>query len=234
MEKRKLNYWSAWDFFSQILESEQWDKITLLDFGGSWGNLLRDVNSKIVYSRYYCLDVCKECIENSKLEFPDANWIYYNRWNLQYNPNGIVGESIPFKRKMFDVIIAYSVFTHMSMSETISTVKDELINILNDNGKCVFSFYEISDLEFTLRKYSNLSNESILNLIDESNKFKNGFYLINNSFLNDINNTIDFSTNKMSLCSYYSIDFISKMFAPFNYKIIRLGGNRQNILIITK
>ena len=95
----------------------------LLDFGGNRGNLLYFSNGKIAQHNYTSVDVSLESIEQGKEEFPDASFVYYDRWNSMYNHIGKDNwnfPDIPYKQ---DYIFSFSVFTHTDYNEFENTIK---------------------------------------------------------------------------------------------------------------
>jgi hypothetical protein len=128
-------------YFDQQLGKPVWGGKRVLDFGGNWGNVLRDPIATIDHDKYWCIDVSPDAISEGKKAFPDAHWIFYNRHNIQFNPNGIRSLSIPRIAAEFDFILAYSVFTHTSKAEMMEMV-DELSGLLSDRGKLAFTFLD--------------------------------------------------------------------------------------------
>ena len=89
----------------------------MLDFGGNQGDLLRDPNCKICPQDYYCLDVIEDAVREGRKQFPQAHWLHYHRYNCSFNPEGLVDMPIPEMGIQFDIILAYSVFTHTTREE---------------------------------------------------------------------------------------------------------------------
>ncbi|HEX8068812.1 MAG TPA: class I SAM-dependent methyltransferase [Pyrinomonadaceae bacterium] len=104
-------------YFNSQLGRPVWRGKKVLDFGGNQGNLLSDPDSTIGHEHYWCLDVSPSAIEAGRAAFPAAHWLFYNRYNLQFNPAGIVGLDVPDTGQQFDYILAYSVFTHVGRVE---------------------------------------------------------------------------------------------------------------------
>ena len=93
---------------------------SLLDFGGNQGNLLYFSEGKINEATYTSLDVSFDSIQLG-VEFPKAEFVYWNRYNEMYNHNGNKTEPLP-KLKQHDYIWAYSVFSHMTVEDIIEAV----------------------------------------------------------------------------------------------------------------
>jgi len=128
-------------YFDEQLRKPDWSGKRVLDFGGNCGSLLRDSNANIDEDKYWCIDVSRDAIYEGKQRFPRAHWIFYNRYNLQFNPEGIRGLKIPDTGEEFDFILAYSVFTHTSKAETIDMV-GQLRAFLAVRGVLAFTFLD--------------------------------------------------------------------------------------------
>jgi hypothetical protein len=122
-----------------MLSGPDWSQAKVLDFGGNRGATL--ASGRIKESNYWCLDVSRDAIERGKQEFPQAHWIFYNRYNFHFNPDGIEGLKIPIEAQKFDIILAYSVFTHTSKAEMIE-LTGALRGLLAENGKLAFTFID--------------------------------------------------------------------------------------------
>src|SRR5262245_13016846 len=110
-------------YFDEQLDHPDWRGKRVLDFGGNKGNLLLDTACAISHQNYYCLDVIREAIEEGRKSFPEAHWIHYDRYNCSFNPDGVVDLPVPDLGVNFDVILAFSVFTHTTREEMKELVK---------------------------------------------------------------------------------------------------------------
>lgn len=128
-------------YFDQQLGRPVWREKRVLDFGGNYGNLLRDPEGSIDQGKFWCMDVSRDAIQMGKEAFPKAHWIFYDRYNIQFNPDGIKGLRIPDTGAEFDFILAYSVFTHTSKAEMIDLVS-QLRGVLTDRGTLAFTFLD--------------------------------------------------------------------------------------------
>ncbi|MFX0186840.1 MAG: class I SAM-dependent methyltransferase [Candidatus Hodarchaeota archaeon] len=114
----------------------------ILDVGCGVGRLPIGILSKIGdIQNYTGIDVDRKSINWCKYHItkkhPNFHFIYINVKNLRYNPNGknINNKfSFPFKNKEFDLIYLYSVFSHMTI-EDIDTYLKEFKRILVKSGK---------------------------------------------------------------------------------------------------
>jgi SAM-dependent methyltransferase len=128
-------------YFDAQLGHPSWRGKTVLDFGGNRGNLLRVPGCPIDESDYWCLDISEPAILEGRQRHPRAHWVFYDRFNFQYNPDGHVGLLIPALPQSFDVIVANSVFTHMPMPEMLDLVS-QLRDRLRTSERLAFTFLD--------------------------------------------------------------------------------------------
>jgi SAM-dependent methyltransferase len=128
-------------YFAQQLGASNWRGKNVLDFGGNVGNILRDSNSTIDHERYWCIDVVAESIEQGKLEFPHAHWIFYDRHCFYFNPGGVRDLDLPELDLSFDVIVAYSVFTNTPRADMFQLIP-QLLDKLAPGGALAFTFID--------------------------------------------------------------------------------------------
>ena len=105
------------------LGDAMWRDKDVLDFGGNIGNMLRDPNSTIDVERYWCLDVDKEAIANGRSTYPQAHWVWYNRYCFFFNPSGLPHVKLPEFPQRFDYIVAYSVFPNTLATDMMDLVR---------------------------------------------------------------------------------------------------------------
>ena len=123
------------DLYTPLSQSFNWENLKILDFGGSKGNLLRSSKGKILPTNYTSVDVDIEAIELGKKDYPEANWIHLDLYSPMYNPAGNAKIELP---KKYDIVFAYSVFTHTSFEYFMETM-DTLKTYLTPNGKIYIS-----------------------------------------------------------------------------------------------
>lgn len=128
-------------YFDLQLGKPTWKGKKVLDFGGNVGNILRDPDSTIDHDKYWSIDVSREAVEKGKEIFPEAHWVFYNRYNFEFNPAGIESLELPDPGQEFDYILAYSVFTHTNKAEMIELVP-QLERWLSVNGVLAFTFID--------------------------------------------------------------------------------------------
>jgi len=134
-------YSPIFTYFDLQLGRPHWREKKVLDFGGNVGNVIRDPNSTVDQSNYWCLDVSKDAVERGRQEYPQAHWVFYDRFNWWYNPSGIPGLKIPDLGPKFDYVLSFSVFTHTNQVEMIELVTS-LKTFLAVNGTLAFTFLD--------------------------------------------------------------------------------------------
>jgi len=138
----------------------------LLDFGCNRSNFLRhayrttgDRELKFLPMHYHGMDLNLASIEEAKKNYPRAapRIVHYNKYHRSYNPEGVKGlkASQVFDKK-FNLILAYSVFTHCTVDETRETLLD-LATMLEPLGSILFTMWLSDSLE-GYYNYSMASN----------------------------------------------------------------------------
>lgn len=114
------------EFLRYCLGKQDVKGLKILDYGGNHGNLIKDgiLDSSIAPKDYTCVDVDFSVLEESRKEIPDATWIYYNRYNQLYNPQGEKFIPLPFEDNTFDVAFSYSIHTHCSYEDFVFDLKE--------------------------------------------------------------------------------------------------------------
>jgi SAM-dependent methyltransferase len=128
-------------YFDTQLRSPDWSGKSVLDFGGNIGNVLHHPRSTIDQERYWCIDVSRDAISLGRKAAPAAHFIFYDRYNFEYNPDGIRNLPIPTNGNRFDFVLALSVFTHTPQSEMLELVS-KLENVLSEGGRLAFTFFD--------------------------------------------------------------------------------------------
>lgn len=128
-------------YFDLELDRPDWRGKKVLDFGGNDGNLLLDPACPIAAEDYTCIDVLKGAVEAGRARLPAAHWIHYDRYNCSFNPEGVEGLPIPPTDVAFDVILAYSVFTHTTREDMHDLVA-QLRARLAPGGTLAFTFID--------------------------------------------------------------------------------------------
>lgn len=168
-------------YFHEQLGYPAWTGKKVLDFGGNTGGLLLSAGRTIQAENYYCVDVLREAVERGRQRFPQAHWIHFNRYNCSFNPEGIKDLRIPDMGVEFDMILAFSVFTHTTREEMKDLV-GQLRARLTPSGKLAFTFidphynawpekYDGNNLKWRLERSRQLNPEIDINeMLQQSRK----------------------------------------------------------------
>jgi len=163
-------------YFDEQLDRPEWKSKTVLDFGGNTGGLLLSPGCTIRPQNYYCVDVLREALDCGRQRFPQAHFVHFNRYNCSFNPDGIADLPVPDMGVEFDIILAYSVFTHTTREE-MNDLASQLRTRLAPNGSFAFTFidphynawpgkYDGNNLKWRLEK-SN-SGIDVAGLVEQS------------------------------------------------------------------
>jgi SAM-dependent methyltransferase len=131
----------AFTYFDHRLGNPDWTGKRVLDFGGNVGNFLLDPSCAVKPANYWSIDISRDAITEGRRRHPEAHFVFYDRYHYEYNPIGIVGSPIPDLGVQFDVIVAWSVFTHNNEAETLEII-DQLLALLTDEGQFLFTFID--------------------------------------------------------------------------------------------
>ena len=126
-------------YFDEVLEWPVWKGRNVLDFGGNVGSFLTSAGRVVDHQNYWCLDLNRAVLEMGRREFPQAHFVHYNRYSSQYNPDGVRNLPVPDLGLKFDIVLAFSVFTHTHPSEMIELV-GQLRRMLTPQGVFAFTF----------------------------------------------------------------------------------------------
>lgn len=227
------NLYPRWTYFDIQLEHPDWNDLRVLDFGGNWGNVLRDQNSTINPSSYTCLDVSESAIQAGRRDFPEARWVHYDRWNFAYNRTGQKDLPIP-DLGQFDLILAFSVFTHTSVEEMLETVP-HLYEMLAPGGRLCLTLLEQPRMRWFLKQRQLLYPSLDLEGIMESTKDLPICYLVNDDEIyTDGLPEYPVKQQKM-LISFYSVAKMIEWFSAYQVDIKPPVNNElQHAVIITK
>jgi SAM-dependent methyltransferase len=128
-------------YFDRQLGHPDWTGKRVLDFGGNVGNILLDPACRIEPCRYWSIDVSRDAITEGKRRHPEGHFVFYDRYNFEYNPTGVPGLPVPDVGVRFDVIVGWSVFTHTSRAEMLE-LAERLMELLSDDGVAAFTFFD--------------------------------------------------------------------------------------------
>ena len=129
---------SQFGYFNEMLGRPVWRGRKILDFGGNVGGLLAGAGSNIDPADYWCIDLNRDAIEIGQRRDPQAHFVLYDRYSSQFNPGGIRHLPIPDCGLKFDIILAFSVFTHAHLIEMRELVQ-QLENMLTPSGVLAFT-----------------------------------------------------------------------------------------------
>ena len=148
-------------YFDRQLGRPDWRGKRVLDFGGNAGNILDDPTCTIDPRLYWSLDVSRDAIARGKQLHPASHFAFYDRYNPEFNPEGVEGLGLPRIGEDFDLILALSVFTHTSRAERVEIVGG-LLAMLGEGGRLAFTILDPrhippdsddSNLRHFVRKY---------------------------------------------------------------------------------
>jgi len=220
-------------YFDEQLAHPDWPGKRVLDFGGNKGNLLLDPSCTIRQQDYYCLDVIGDAIEEGRKQFPDANFIHYDRYNCSFNPEGVRNLPVSEFGVEFDFIVAYSVFTHTTLAEMNDLLR-QLQERLAPRGVLAFTFIDPhwnDNLRWRLEKRN--SAERVESLLEQSRAARwcslvNGTELYVNS-----SGVWDAQTKEcITYNVYYTEEFLREQFP--NATITRpVNDERQHCCILS-
>lgn len=134
---------TQFSYFDEILGHPDWTGRKIMDFGGNIGGFLVGADERVDHDNYWCLDLNKGVIERGASVFPRAHFRHYDRYSSQYNPEGVRNLPIPDLGLKFDIIMAFSVFTHTHQQEMLELVS-QLCRMLTPNGVLAFTFTDPS------------------------------------------------------------------------------------------
>lgn len=130
---------TQFSYFDEVLERPVWKGSKILDFGGNVGTFLTSAGSFVDHDDYWCLDLNRAVVELGRREFPQAHFVHYNRYSSQYNPDGVRNLPVTDFGLKFDIILAFSVFTHTHQDEMLELV-GQLQSMLAPRGVFAFTF----------------------------------------------------------------------------------------------
>lgn len=211
-----------------------WSTASILDFGCNQGNFLSSAEKFIQENNYIGIDLNQNSINAARLKFPRHNFIHYNKWHRSYNPSGhkdLLADS--FLNKKFDVIILYSVFTHLTIAEAVNEL-EILKKILNPNGKILFTIWDeiVAPyfLQYIAKTYSNQVNYLLP-------KYNFVCYTLNyNTFIID---QTDIELQQCtSVCTFYKINNFQKTFPETKivgfWNEMKINNNFQTLVMYEK
>lgn len=132
---------TQFQYFDELLGGPVWKGRKILDFGGNIGTFLDSAGDKVNHRDYWCIDINPAVIAQGRSLYPRAHFVHFNRYNSQYNPQGIRHLPISDCGVKFDFILAFSVFTHVDEKEMVESA-GSLRRMLSKDGVLAFTFLE--------------------------------------------------------------------------------------------
>ena len=220
-------------YFDAQLDHPDWSGKSVLDFGGNRGNILHDPDCKIRQQNYYCVDVIREAIEEGRKSFPDAHWAHYDRYNCSFNPEGVVDLPVPDFGREFDIILAYSVFTHTTLEEMHDLVA-QLEAKLAPGGTLAFTFIDPHWNENLRWRLERLNPEVDFESLLDCSRYARWCSLVNNKLFMDSNG--QWPKERDSCMTYHVFYTEEFMREQFPHATIRppVNGEMQHCCIVQK
>lgn len=219
-------------YFDEQLDHPDWPGKLVLDFGGNRGNILFDVACEIQPRDYYCIDVIKEALDDGRRTFPEAHWAHYDRYNCSFNPDGIADLAIPDFGVEFDIILAYSVFTHTTLEEMHDLVAQLRAKLVR-GGKLAFTFIDPHWQDNLKWRLKRLNPEVDFERLLDSSRNARWCSLVNSKLFFDSNGRWSNEPDScMTYHVFYTEDFMREQFP---HATIRppVNGEMQHCCIIS-
>lgn len=217
-------------YFDQVLGGTSWTNKKILDFGGNVGGFLVDAGDRVNHANYWCLDLNRDVIMQGGRRFPRAHFCHYNRYSSQYNPDGVRNLPIPDLGLRFDIVMAFSVFTHTHRNEMLELVH-QLRGMLATGGVLGFTFTDpsydrsISDPRLPsgtdVRKiltWQQAANPSLeIEDLVETARHSRWCLLVDDKLHVEAEDSLSNQEHQgkpwESYCSYFTVDYMRELFA---------------------
>lgn len=224
-------------YFDRVLNGPEWRNKKILDFGGNIGSLLDGSGKILDKDDYWCVDINKTVIAIGRREHPEAHFVHYDRQSSQYNPDGACFLPIPDCGEKFDMILAFSVFTHTHSNEMLEMVP-QLRAMLAPSGVLAFTFSDPGDPRSRVRdmiERQGTRNPKQVNELMERARQSNWCLLIDDTLYvepgDEFSQQVRQGKRLESYCSYFSAEFVSSLF-PDSTVCSPVGGEWQHCCII--
>jgi SAM-dependent methyltransferase len=171
------------------------------------------------HADYWCIDVNPAVIAQGRLTYPHAHFVHFNRYSSQYNPYGIRNLPIPDCGVKFDIILAFSVFTHVDLHEMTESVRS-LRRMLAPEGVLAFTFLD-PQYDRSLSAPAQPRGSTVLRNIgslgqSEMVKSARWFVIIDDRLYVEPGSTVCHQTRRgkphESYCSFFTADFVKSLF----------------------
>lgn len=206
-------------YFDQLLERPIWKGSKILDFGGNVGTFLRGAGNHVDHDDYWCIDLNLDVVEQGRRTYPRAHFVHYNRCSSQYNPNGVRYLPIPDCGMKFDIILAFSVFTHTDRSEMLELV-GSLRSMLAPEGALAFTFWDphsdMSQCDPAHTSVHQVRRHFDSRADDEAVQRARWWVLINDNLYVEPGDELCHQTRVgkplESYCSFFTVDYMASLF----------------------
>lgn len=206
-------------YFDEVLGHPEWKGRKILDFGGNIGTFLTSAGDRVDHEDYWCIDINPAVVEQGRLTYPRAHFVHFNRYSPQYNPYGRRNQPIPDCGVKFDIILAFSVFTHVDKKEMVESV-GALRRMLAPDGVLAFTFFDprfdrsLSDP--SLRRGSTVLRNLGPRGQHEMVKRARWFVMIDDTLYVEPGDALYHQTRRgkphESYCSFFTADFMKSLF----------------------
>lgn len=206
-------------YFDDLLEHPEWKGRKILDFGGNVGTFLVGAGSRVDHDDYWCLDLNQDVVEQGRRTYPRAHFVHYNRYSPQYNPNGVRYLPVPDCGVKFDIILAFSVFTHIDRSEMLELV-GSLRSMLAPEGVLAFTFWDphsdMSQADPTQPSVHHVGRHFDARADDEKIHGARWWVLINDDLYVEPGDELCHQTRAgeplESYCAFFTADYMASLF----------------------
>lgn len=223
---------TQFDYFDRLLGRPAWKGSKVLDFGGNIGTFLVGAGDNVDHENYVCLDLNRAVIERGRRDYPRARFVHYDRYSPQYNPSGVRGLPVPECNSEFDMILAFSVFTHTDWSEMVDLV-GQLRAMLAPGGVLAFTFCDpsydrsLSDpglpsgtymrrfLEWQKAERPGLDDATIDAMVERARRSRWCVLIDDELFVEpgvELCHQTRSGRPQESYCSYFTVDFVASLF----------------------
>lgn len=206
-------------YFNELLDRPVWKGRKVLDFGGNVGTFLESAGDNVDHEDYWCIDLNPAVVEQGRRTYPRAHFVHFNRYSPQYNPHGIRHQPIPDCGVKFDIILAFSVFTHVDLYEMVESVA-ALRTMLARDGVLAFTFFE-PKYDRSLSDPALPRGSTVLRNLgprgqSEMVKRARWFVVIDDRLYVEPGSTVCHQTRQgkplESYCSFFTADFMRSLF----------------------
>ncbi|GAA3613683.1 hypothetical protein GCM10022419_118480 [Nonomuraea rosea] len=128
-------------YFDRQLGHPGWTGKQVLDFAGNVGNILLDPNCRIEPENYWSIDVSRDAICEGRRRHPAGHFLFYDRYNFEYNPAGTPGLPIPDPGVRFDFVVGWSILTHIGKAETLELTA-RLADLMSTGSRAALTFLD--------------------------------------------------------------------------------------------